>query len=128
MRTLVTVLVAGLVLTSCEQPLEGGTAGAGPSLRTMEAAAEDCTSGNGPNPPQVAFVSPTPGATLSGTVTLRVNATDDDKVTRVRVFLDGKLLFTDDTAPYELVWDSATRANGPGVFTAMADDSDCKWA
>jgi hypothetical protein len=99
---------------------------AGPSLRTLVKAVGDCN-GNGPNPPQVSFTSPTPGAALSGTVTLSVNATDDEQVTQVNFFLDGRLLFTDDTAPYELVWDSATRANGPGVFTALAQDSNCTW-
>ncbi|HEX8441884.1 Ig-like domain-containing protein, partial [Archangium sp.] len=122
MRTLVTVLVAGLVLASCEPSSEGGTAE--PSLLTAVKAVGDCN-GNGPNPPQVSFTSPTPGATLSGTVTLSVNATDDEQVTQVSVFLDNRLLFTDDTAPYELVWDSATRANGPGVFTALVQDSNC---
>jgi hypothetical protein len=126
MRLLVTWLVAGLVLASCEQPSEGGTAGAEPSLRTTLNAVGDCN-GTGPNPPQVSFTSPSSGSTLSGTVTLRVNATDDAQVTRVSVFLDGRLLFSDDTAPYELVWDSATHANGPGEFIALADDSNCNW-
>ena len=124
MRNLVTVLVAGLVLASCVPPSEGGTAE--PSLLTAVKAVGDCN-GNGPNPPQVSFTSPTPGATLSGTVTLSVNATDDEQVSQVSFFLDNRLLFTDGTAPYELIWDSANQANGPGVFIAMAQDSNCTW-
>ena len=72
MRNLVTVLVAGLVLASCEPPSEGGTAGAEPSLRTTHQVVTRSAGcyGFGPNPPQIAITSPIPGSALSGTVTL----------------------------------------------------------
>lgn len=124
MRIPVTLLVAGLVLASCEPPSEGGMAEAEPTLRT-QGQAIDCY-GTGPNPPQVALTSPTAGAVLSGTVTLIAEATDDDRVTRVNFYVDGQLLVSDTTPPFELAWDSTTHGNGPAVLTALAQDSKCQ--
>ncbi|HYO58131.1 Ig-like domain-containing protein [Archangium sp.] len=125
MRLPVTLLVAGLVLASCEPPSEGGTAEAEPTLRTTQGELIDCN-GLGPNPPEVVITSPASGATLSGTVTLTADAADDERVTRVNFLLDGKLLVSDTAPPYELVWDSTTRGNGPGVLTALAQDTRCQ--
>ena len=122
MRIPVTLLVAGLVLASCEPPSEGGTAE--PTLRT-QGQAIDCY-GTGPNPPQVALTSPAAGAVLAGTVTLMADATDDDRVTRVNFYIDGQLLTSDTTPPFELVWDSTTHGNGPAMLTALAQDSRCQ--
>ncbi|MFY0522722.1 Ig-like domain-containing protein [Archangium gephyra] len=124
MRIPVTLLVAGLVLASCEPPSEGGMAEAEPTLRT-QGQAIDCY-GTGPNPPQVALTSPTAGAILSGPVTLIAEATDDDRVTRVNFYADGLLLVSDTTPPFELTWDSTTHGNGPAVLTALAQDSKCQ--
>ncbi len=81
--------------------------------------------GTGPTPPQVVLTTPSTGSVLSGTVTLTATATDDDRVTRVEFFLNGRSLGWDGIAPHELVWDSATGSNGPGVLTARAFDTNC---
>ncbi|OJT24354.1 hypothetical protein BO221_14385 [Archangium sp. Cb G35] len=127
-RTLVTLFVAGLVLASCELPSEGGTAGseAGPSLETARGELIDYCNGLGPNPPAISITSPASGAALSGTVTLTVNATDDERVTRVSFYVDGRLLVTDTVLPFELVWNTATHGNGPAVLTAVASDTRCQ--
>ncbi|HYI00426.1 Ig-like domain-containing protein, partial [Hyalangium sp.] len=84
-----------------------------------------CTGSSDSVPPQVALTWPTGGAPLSGTVTLAASATDDVGVVRVEFFLGTRSLGTDATAPYELLWDSATASNGPGVLTAKAYDAGC---
>ncbi|WPB82344.1 Ig-like domain-containing protein [Archangium violaceum] len=126
-RTLVSLFVAGLVLASCEPPSEGGTAGseAGPSLETARGELSDCN-GLGPNPPAISITSPASGASLSGTVTLTVDATDDERVTWVGFYVDGRLLVSDTSAPFELEWNTATHGNGPAVLTAVASDTRCQ--
>jgi hypothetical protein len=130
MRSLVTLLAAGLVLASCEPP-------SGDHTTTPAQAVDPGTlrqpidpyacSGTDQTPPRIVITSPSSGSALSGTVTLTVNATDDVGVTRVNFSLDGRLLLSDNTPPFELVWDSATHGNGPGVFTAEAGDANCNW-
>ncbi|AKJ03810.1 Fibronectin type III domain protein [Archangium gephyra] len=115
------------MLASCEPPSEGGTAGteAGPSLETARGELIDCN-GLGPNPPAISLTSPASGATLSGTVTLTVDATDDEGVMRVSFYVDGRLLVTDNTPPFELVWNTATHGNGLALLTAVASDTRCQ--
>ncbi|MCY1078279.1 Ig-like domain-containing protein [Archangium lansingense] len=128
MRTLVTLLAAGLVLASCEHPSVEPTAAPGqvidPGTLRQSIDPYACT-GTDNTPPQIAITSPSSGSVLSGTVTLTVNATDDVGVAGVVFYLDGRMLVWDNTPPFELVWDSATHGNGPGVFTAQASDANC---
>ncbi len=82
------------------------------------------------DPPDAALfdnVAPTatlssPGATVTGTVTLDANASDDRGVAFVRFLVDGVLIDTDVTAPYSIDWDSTTVPNGAVVLTAEAED------
>jgi hypothetical protein len=55
-------------------------------------------------------------------VTVQVNATDDNAVTRVELYADGQLLTVDQTAPYEYVWDSTQHGDGDITLTARAFD------
>jgi subtilisin family serine protease len=84
-----------------------------------------CAGSSSSPPPEITLTAPTTGASLSGTVTLAATATDDVGVVKVEFFLDGRLIGSDFSAPYELVWDSATASNGPGVLTAKAYDASC---
>ncbi|MEQ8272931.1 MAG: trypsin-like serine protease [Deltaproteobacteria bacterium] len=74
-------------------------------------------------PPTVSIVSPSNGATLSGNVTVRANASDaDGTVTRVAfLFPDGTRL-DDTSAPFEVTWNSASSGDGPGTISAQAQD------
>jgi Bacterial Ig domain len=76
------------------------------------------------NPPSVAIVSPNPGATVNGTVTVTADATDDVGVAGVQFRIDGADRGPEDTtAPFELVWNTGLDADGPHMVTAMARDT-----
>lgn len=75
-------------------------------------------------PPAVSLTSPAAGATLSGSVNVAASASDDVGVARVRFQLDGAQLGADDTtAPYAVIWNTATTANGPHTLAATAFDA-----
>jgi hypothetical protein len=74
--------------------------------------------------PTVSITSPAYGAQVSGSVTIAASASDDVGVTAVRFFVDGVQLGADDTtAPYSIVWDSRTGANGSHALSATAYDA-----
>jgi hypothetical protein len=74
--------------------------------------------------PTVAVTAPAPGATVSGSIALTATATDNVGVVGVQFFVDGTAIGAEDTtAPYTLVWDSRTVANGPHTVTARARDA-----
>ncbi|MBI4323470.1 MAG: putative Ig domain-containing protein [Candidatus Omnitrophica bacterium] len=81
-------------------------------------------SGFDTQPPRVVLDAPRQGETLRGTVTIRVSATDHEGVTQVRVTKDGTLIGTDETAPYEVSWDTRRDADGPHALIASASDPD----
>ena len=73
--------------------------------------------------PSVSFVVPVNGATISGTVNLSANASDNVGVAGVQFSVDGNNLGSDDTVPpFEISWNSTTAANGARVLTATARD------
>lgn len=83
-------------------------------------------SGGGPtdNPPTVSITGPTGGATVSGSVTVTANASDDGNVVRVEFFVDGASIGTDaDGADgWSVVWNTAGVADGSHSLTARATD------
>ena len=74
-------------------------------------------------PPVVSITYPLSGSTVSGTVSVTVNASDDVGVTRVEFYLDGTLQATDNTSPYVWSWNSTQVSNGAHSLTAMAYDA-----
>ena len=73
-------------------------------------------------PPTVSLSSPT-GGTVSGTVTVSANATDNVGVTRVDFFVNGTLKASDSTSPYQYSWNTTTLANGSATLRATAYDA-----
>ncbi|SEM63339.1 Serine protease, subtilisin family [Stigmatella aurantiaca] len=73
--------------------------------------------------PTVALTAPAPDAAVQGTVTLAANAADDVAIKRVEFWLNGQLLGSDETAPYELSWDTLQAFNGPATLVAKAFDT-----
>lgn len=83
------------------------------------------TSGGGDiTPPTVSLTAPAVGATVSGTVTVSANASDNVGVTSVQFQLDGTNLGSLDTSsPYTISWDTTTAANGVHILAAQARDA-----
>jgi hypothetical protein len=74
-------------------------------------------------PPTVSITSPSNGTTVTGTLAIAVDATDDTAVTLVELYMDGVLIGTDATIPYTFNWDSLTVSNGSHALTAKALDA-----
>src|SRR5207253_3097978 len=74
--------------------------------------------------PTVSITAPAGGATVSGSVTVTANASDNIAVAGVQFLVDGAPLGTEDTtAPYSVTWNTAGEANGQHTLTARARDA-----
>lgn len=74
--------------------------------------------------PTVVFTSPANGATVSGTVSVTANATDNKKVVGVQFKLNGSNLGNEVTvSPYTVSWNTTTVANGTHSISVVARDS-----
>jgi chitodextrinase len=77
-----------------------------------------------PIPPVIAITSPTASSSISGTVSLVANATDNVAIAGVSFLVDDMPLGPDDTAaPYSFSWDTTLIGNGAHVLTARARDT-----
>ncbi|MES2748921.1 MAG: Ig-like domain-containing protein [Patescibacteria group bacterium] len=75
------------------------------------------------NPPTIDFVSPTPGAVLSGTVTLTATSSDASGVVGVYFALNGAPFGGEDqTAPYQYIWNTTSVPDGTYVLKATTHD------
>jgi len=74
-------------------------------------------------PPVVSISSPTTAASISGSVTISANASDDTGVTRVEFSVDGSLIATDTSAPYSTTWNAEASLLGLHSITAKAFDA-----
>jgi hypothetical protein len=76
-----------------------------------------------PTPPTVSMTAPAEGATVSGSITVSANATDNVGVYGVRFLVDGARIGSEDkTSPYSIPLDTTTLINGPHSLTALARD------
>ena len=75
-------------------------------------------------PPMISFTSPINGASVTGSVAVSANASDDVAVIGVQFKLDGVNLGNEVlSAPYTVTWDSAQTANGTHTLSAVARDA-----
>jgi PKD repeat protein len=72
--------------------------------------------------PIVSIVAPSVGSALTGTALVAATASDDSGIAKVGFTVNGVLIAEDDTAPYEIQWDTTTVANGTHVLAAWAQD------
>lgn len=74
-------------------------------------------------PPVVALTSPNNGTTVSGTIAITANASDNVAVSNVTFFLDGNQLGSADlNAPYTIQWNTLGSSNGSHTVFARAID------
>jgi len=75
-------------------------------------------------PPVVTISSPGAGATISGSVAVGADASDDTAVAGVKFYANGTQIGSEvTTAPYGFTWDTTAVANGPVELTAIARDA-----
>jgi M6 family metalloprotease-like protein len=74
--------------------------------------------------PSVTITSPSPGDTVSGTVTIAATASDDQSVQYVDFYVGGYNLGRDSTAPYQVSWNTLLDFNGSIQIRAVATDSE----
>ncbi len=79
--------------------------------------------GGDTTPPTTSLTAPAGGSTLTGSVTLGANASDNVGVTRVDFLVDGAVVGNDTTSPYSLTWNSASVSNGAHAITSKAYDA-----
>jgi glucose/arabinose dehydrogenase/PKD repeat protein len=92
--------------------------------RSQQTSISAATTACDTTPPSVQLTAPAANSTVSGTVAVTANASDDSAVAGVQFKLDGQNLGLEDTtAPYGLSWDTAPVANGPHTLTATARDA-----
>jgi len=73
--------------------------------------------------PTVSITAPVNGATVSGTVSVTANASDNVGVTKVEFYADGVLQSTATTSPYSWSWNTTTFSNATHSLTAKAYDA-----
>ncbi|EPX65154.1 Flagellar hook-length control protein FliK [Cystobacter fuscus DSM 2262] len=73
--------------------------------------------------PTVSLSSPANGATVSGTVTLSAQASDNVGITEVAFLIDGAVVGTDSTPPFTFAWNATAAANGIHTLAARASDA-----
>ncbi|WP_224368090.1 Ig-like domain-containing protein [Hyalangium versicolor] len=74
-------------------------------------------------PPTAVLTQPTEGTSVEGTVLLKAEATDNVAIQRVKFWVNGRLLGSDESAPYELPWNTLETANGTATLVAEAVDT-----
>lgn len=75
-------------------------------------------------PPTVSMTAPASGATVSGSVSVSANASDNVRITSIQFTLDGANLGSAlTTSPFQTLWDTTTVANGSHSLTAVARDA-----
>ena len=73
--------------------------------------------------PTVAIANLVAGSTVSGLVSVSVNAADNVGVSRVDLKVNGTVVASDSTGPYSFSWDSKGVANGMNNLVAIAYDA-----
>jgi len=73
--------------------------------------------------PTVAIAAPLASSTVSGVVTVDVNAADNVGVARVELKVNNTVVASDTAAPFSFAWDSSGVANGMNNLTAIAYDA-----
>jgi archaellum component FlaF (FlaF/FlaG flagellin family) len=73
--------------------------------------------------PTVSITSPANSASVSGTINITANASDNIAVSLVKFIVDGAQVGSDNSSPYSYSWNSASVAAGIHTLTATATDA-----
>src|SRR5439155_23694792 len=86
-------------------------------LSNLSAAPADTTA------PTTSITSPSDGASVSGSVTISVSASDNVGITKVDLLVDGSVAGTMTSSPYALLWDTTRSPNGTHTLQTKAYDA-----
>ena len=82
------------------------------------------TSTSDTTPPSVSIVSPSAGtSSVSGTISVSINASDNVGVKRVDLRVNGTVVASGNTSPYQFSWNTTTGPDGSASLTAAAYDA-----
>ena len=73
--------------------------------------------------PTTSITSPSGGASVSGSVTISVSASDNVGITKVELLVDGSVAGTMTSSPYVLLWDTTKSPNGTHTLQTKAYDA-----
>lgn len=116
-----------LALVGCEVQPRDEVMAAPPEQGSATVRPFTCDNTGDTEPPEVTLTV-AGGGTVSGPVLITAQATDNVLVEGVYFLLNGRHFSSDDSAPFELAWDTREVFNGPVVFTAEAYDASCNGA
>jgi hypothetical protein len=71
----------------------------------------------------ISITSPTPNSTVFGLVDIVFNTSDNLGVTKVDLFINGRLAASSTTAPFTIQWNTRKVASGTYVLTGRAYDA-----
>jgi hypothetical protein len=74
-------------------------------------------------PPVVTIKAPLSGASVTGNVSVQASATDNVKVTKIELDVDGAPVTTANSASLSFTWNSTTTTNGSHTLTVKAFDA-----
>lgn len=74
------------------------------------------------SPPAVRFLAPENGATVSGSVAINIEATDDTGIILVRLYRNNVLVGQTQQIPYSFTWDTSGFTDGNYQLAAEAVD------
>lgn len=97
-----------------------GRVDAAAALRAVDGATASTTDTQAPT---VSLASPSGGSTVSGLVSVGVNASDDTGVSRVDLLVNGAVVASDTSAPFAFSWDSTRVSNGSTTLSLRASDA-----
>ncbi|HEY3157651.1 MAG TPA: Ig-like domain-containing protein [Vicinamibacterales bacterium] len=127
--------IVGPAITAAPYEWDWNSAGVANGAHTIWALARDAaghetlasmsvTVANDNAPPAVTLTNPVGAPTLSGTLMLAANASDDIGVVSVQFLVDGVAAGAPVTAaPYQASWNTASISNGPHTVSAVARDA-----
>jgi len=75
------------------------------------------------NSPTVSITNPANGSTVSGTVNITADASDDNGISKVEFYIDGSLKSTDTSSPYSYSWDTTAKSDGSHAIKVTAHDT-----
>jgi hypothetical protein len=100
-----------------------GRVDAAAAVRAAIAATSTSVGATDTTAPSVAIAAPLANSTVSGLVTVDVNASDNIGVAKVELRVNGGLVATDTSSPFAFSWDSTRVGNGIANLVVTAYDA-----